>query len=233
MLTETSILGVRITTTPQQPLWHYLIQQLHAEASERPIIVFTPNPEILVAARRHNTFQTVLNTADVLLPDGQGTVWASRGAIQTVVTGVDTMFALLDYANQHQLTVGVCYNPAGLSSGSAIAAALQQRYSNCQVELTTTTFTKPAPALVIVALGSPAQEQWVEHNRANLANSRVVLTVGGGIDYLTGQQIRAPLLFRTLKLEWLWRLIIQPHRFKRIWQAVVVFPWLVVQSWHK
>lgn len=48
--------------------------------------------------------------------------------------------------------------------------------------------------------------------------------VGGSFDYLTGKLRRAPRWMRTIGLEWLWRLILQPRRFRRIWNAVIVFP---------
>lgn len=48
--------------------------------------------------------------------------------------------------------------------------------------------------------------------------------VGGSFDYLTGKQRRAPRWMQVIGLEWLWRLILQPRRFRRIWNAVIVFP---------
>jgi len=48
--------------------------------------------------------------------------------------------------------------------------------------------------------------------------------VGGSFDYLTGKQKRAPRWMRIFGLEWLWRLILQPQRWKRIGNAVVIFP---------
>jgi N-acetylglucosaminyldiphosphoundecaprenol N-acetyl-beta-D-mannosaminyltransferase len=53
---------------------------------------------------------------------------------------------------------------------------------------------------------------------------RLAMGVGGAFDFLTGRIPRAPKAIRTLGLEWLWRLYQQPKRFRRIWNAVIVFP---------
>ncbi|MFA7377895.1 MAG: WecB/TagA/CpsF family glycosyltransferase, partial [Patescibacteria group bacterium] len=58
----------------------------------------------------------------------------------------------------------------------------------------------------------------------------LALGVGGTFDFITGKKRRAPRLFRYLGLEWLWRLIIQPKRIKRIWRATVVFMYKVLST---
>ena len=70
------------------------------------------------------------------------------------------------------------------------------------------------PDLVLVATGSPKQEQWIVEN-ANKLNVKIIQGVGGTLDTITGHVKRAPQIMQKLNLEWLYRLITNPKRFKR------------------
>lgn len=202
--------------------------------NQRPYVVFTPNPEILVHARNHPEYRTILNSGDLLLPDGQGIVWASKGKIKERVTGTDTMFAILTYANEHSLSVGVVTREDGLSSRENIMLAMSKLYPNCSVSVITNTMPGHSLDIILVSLGFPNQEQWVNEMRKRLPHTKLIMTVGGAIDFLTGKQTRAPLFFRSIGLEWLWRLLHQPSRIKRIITAVIIFPiTLAIDHFHK
>ena len=73
------------------------------------------------------------------------------------------------------------------------------------------------PSIILVAFGAPWQEQWVVNHREFLEKNKVklVMVVGGAIDMLTGKVQRAPKFVQQLQLEWLFRLIQQPWRWKR------------------
>lgn len=83
------------------------------------------------------------------------------------------------------------------------------------------------PDILFVAYGSPAQEEWIHRNLDKLGSVKVAIGVGGAIDFAAGKAKRAPGLLRSLGLEWFWRLISQPRRFKRIWNATFVFVRLI------
>lgn len=87
------------------------------------------------------------------------------------------------------------------------------------------------PDLVFVAFGAPYQEHWVASHRQVLENSKVkiVMVVGGGMDYLTGQLKRAPVWVQHLGLEWLFRLLSQPARWRRQ-TRLLIFLKLVLQK---
>ena len=85
------------------------------------------------------------------------------------------------------------------------------------------------PGVVFVAFGHPKQEQFIAEHKQELGAS-ILVGVGGTFDFLAGTVQRAPKIFQTLWLEWLWRLIVQPWRIKRIWTATVVFPWLAIKE---
>jgi len=77
--------------------------------------------------------------------------------------------------------------------------------------------TKLQPDIVFVAFGAPYQEAWlIQHRRVlEQAGTKIGMVVGGSFDVLLGRIKRAPQLIQKIGLEWLFRLIQQPHRFKR------------------
>lgn len=83
------------------------------------------------------------------------------------------------------------------------------------------------PDILFVAYGSPAQEEWIHRNLNKLNTVKVSIGIGGAIDFAAGKAKRAPKLLRSLGLEWFWRLLTQPRRFKRIWNATFVFVKLI------
>lgn len=82
---------------------------------------------------------------------------------------------------------------------------------------------KIAPQMVFVGFGAPRQELWIKRNLA-LVNCAGMMAVGGTFDYLSGKAKLPPRIFSRLGLEWLWRLIRQPFRAKRIFTAFPMFP---------
>lgn len=80
------------------------------------------------------------------------------------------------------------------------------------------------PDILFVAYGAPAQEKWIARNLHKMPTIKTAIGVGGTFNYISGTIKRAPLLLQNLGLEWLYRLIKEPKRWRRIWNAVVIFP---------
>lgn len=78
--------------------------------------------------------------------------------------------------------------------------------------------------LILVALGAPRQELWISETFNKLKNIKIAIGVGGTFDFISGYKKRAPKIFIKLNLEWLFRLIQEPKRIKRIFNAVIIFP---------
>ncbi len=89
---------------------------------------------------------------------------------------------------------------------------------------------KAEPDILFVAFGSPKQEKWIADNLKKMPSVKLAMGVGGSFDFISGKIKRAPLAFRNLGLEWLWRLILEPWRIKRIYNATAKFGWLVLKS---
>jgi len=81
------------------------------------------------------------------------------------------------------------------------------------------------PDVLLVAYGSPAQDFWIARNKARLAVP-VSIGVGGTLDYIAGVQRRAPAVLRRLWLDWAFRLVMQPWRWRRM-LAIPRFIWAV------
>lgn len=185
----------------------------------RPHVVVTANPEIVLQAHRDSAYRIILNVADLVVVDGFGLALAARvwGGGVGRITGVDVLGALCRLARERRLGMWFELWPGGLSTISDVRRALP----GLDVQ-------SPDPTIVICNYGAPEQEFWLRENSGRFPNARILVGVGGAVDYLTGRVRRAPAMVRRLGLEWLWRLFRQPRRIRRIWNAVVVFPLTVM-----
>lgn len=83
------------------------------------------------------------------------------------------------------------------------------------------------PDFIFVAMNTPKQENWIYRNFFRLTNVTGAMTVGGTYNYIAGNMKTPPKWVENIGLEWLYRLIQEPKRFKRILNAVIIFPWNV------
>jgi N-acetylglucosaminyldiphosphoundecaprenol N-acetyl-beta-D-mannosaminyltransferase len=87
-----------------------------------------------------------------------------------------------------------------------------------------------SPDILLVALGSPKQEKWIHENLLRLSSVRVAMGVGGSFDVISGKIRRAPRIFQERGMEWLWRLIREPRRLRRIFHASFGLAWLIFKD---
>ena len=85
------------------------------------------------------------------------------------------------------------------------------------------------PDFLFVQYKPIQQEKWIYENR-KLLKAKVAVGIGGTLDELVGDLKQAPIWMQKMGLKWLWRLIIQPKRWRRMVDAVIVFPWLVFRE---
>jgi len=209
--------------------------------------VVTPNPEFLVLAHQDREFRRILNKADLAVPDGVGLSWASflsgnRWLVR--VTGVEFLLELCAQAKKRRWKVFLLGAAPGVAEEAA--GVLANRYPGLQIVGTyggggssaadqeTQDAIKERAAgshidLLFVAYGHGKQERWIARNLAYLPVS-VAVGVGGAFDFISGRVRRAPRWWRRLGLEWLWRFLVEPRRVVRIFNAVVVFPLLVLRE---
>lgn len=230
-----NILGVNISTLRKKEVLQK-IEKFLSDGKQHQII--TPNPEFLLAAREDEEFFYILNQADLALPDGFGLKLAAwlMGKNLFRIAGADLILDLLKIAQEKNLKVAVINWSGGLSGAHEIKSAIEKKYHGLEVyaEDTDKEWSKFNPGkinafkpdIIFCALGAPWQDKFIYHNLEKMPSAKLGIGVGGGLDYLTGKALRAPLIMRFLGFEWLWRLIRQPKRLKRIYNAVFVFLWV-------
>ena len=203
--------------------------------------VVTPNPEILLKACIDFEYKEILNMAELAVPDGFGLVMFS--SLRNVVPGVDLSEKIAELAcRKHYKLFLLGARPAYIALMAS--EVWRKRYPGLQIvgAYGDCTYKKEdvakivqkidyaKPDIVMVAFGAPHQERWIFDYFRLLPTVRVWMGIGGTFDFVSGVVRRAPSFVQKLHLEWLWRLIKQPHRIGRIWNAVVVFP-LKVMWW--
>jgi len=192
--------------------------------------IATVNPEFIVSAQKDKRFREILNQADLAIADGVGLVWASRflgASLKQRIAGVDLMERICQQAALKQRTVFLLGAQPGVACQAA--ANLKKKYPGLKIGAAEESFSGGSE-IIFIALGAPKQEKWISENLKKFPSVKLAMGVGGAFDFISGRIPRAPKILRKAGLEWLWRLVIQPSRIKRIFKAVVVFPWLVVKN---
>lgn len=215
------ILGVKVNNTTKEEALEFIVKGLQKEGQK--VKIFTPNPEIIMAALKDKGFKKVINTADLALPDGVGLLWAAKmlgKQLRKRIPGADFMELLCNEASKRGFTVGL------MGGGPKIAErtrdCLLRMYPSLKIafvgeewpEISTFYHLPSNIDILFVAFGFPKQEQWIYENLPNIP-VRVAMAVGGSFDYISGAVPRAPLWMRNVGLEWLFRLVIQPWRLRR------------------
>jgi N-acetylglucosaminyldiphosphoundecaprenol N-acetyl-beta-D-mannosaminyltransferase len=216
---------------------------------DRTCRIFTPNPEILLRARSNAAYADVLRSADLALPDGTGVTLVQTlrdGRSVRRWPGVEIAAFLVRLAAERGETVAFVGGAPNVAERAAarwrILPGLRVVVAGAGVEVDedgsaqhaeredemTDAIRSAAPAIVLVGLGAPKQERWIMRHADAFPSVRVMIGVGGAFDMWAGSRRRAPRAFRTLGLEWLWRLALEPRRLPRIIRATVAFPVLAV-----
>lgn len=210
----------------------------HIAARSRCRVV-TPNAEFALEAKKNPRFLHILNTSQLVLADGISVVLASRilgDPMQGRVTGVGFAQALA----QALAKEGGSLYLLGAKPGVAEKAAekLLQTYPGLKIAGTHDGYFKEdgpvvaainaaKPDALLVCLGAPKQEYFMEDHDADL-EVPVMAGLGGSMDVLAGNVKRAPEFFQKFGLEWLYRLVKEPQRWRRmiklplyLWDALV------------
>lgn len=236
-----TILGVKVhalTNTQTLTLIEAFI------ASGQPHQLCTVNPEFVVAAQHDEEFRQIINAAALALPDGIGLLKAARFLRTTLlperVPGSDLVVRLAELS--HQKGYRLYFLGAREGVAEQAAAKLKKHYPNLNVvgcyagsptieenESIVQRILPTQPDILLVAYGAPKQDKWIARNLERL-QIPVCMGVGGSLDFIAGTSKRAPAWVQRLGLEWFHRLLTQPWRWRRIWNAVPRFSWLVFWS---
>ena len=196
------------------------------DLGERTFII-TANPEFVMLCREDPELAAIAAGADLVVPDGTGAVVAAR-LLGDPLPGrapgrllVDRVAAL---ASERRLSMFLLGAAPGIAERAA--ATLRGRHPELRIAGTYAgsadddadvlpRVVAAAPDVVLVAFGMPKQERWIARNLPRLPSARVAVGVGGSLDYLAGAAKPPPGIVHAIGLEWLWRLVRDPKRWRR------------------
>lgn len=246
------ILNVKVTITQ---ISHLLAFVRDCIVRRKKFLIVTPNSEIILQAQNDPELMKILNSADLALLDSYGVFLALKFLgvslpANPIIKGRKAFIELITLANKKSWKVYLLGGRMGISKDAAKKLSYifkkvkleasdgpmldknGQPESQLDMDSQKDVIQKInsfAPQLLFVGFGAPKQEKWVAANFKHL-NVGGVMVVGGTFDFVSGRAQIPPIWMEGLGLEWLWRGIREPWRFKRVINAVVLFPWKVFLS---
>ena len=209
--------------------------------------IITFNPEMAVRAQKDKEFKEIINKAALVLPDGIGLVWAGRLSKRKNekkiiklqrITGVDLVYKMAEVLKEKgRFFLFGSEEEVAHKTGKKLTAL----YPEIKISGTASGYNytdkdiikkinKTKANILFVTLGSPKQEKWIAKNLSEMPFVKIAIGVGGAFDFISNKTKRAPLWVRTYGLEWFWRLLRQPWRLKRIYAAIIIFPYLIIKD---
>lgn len=157
------------------------------------------------------------------------------------ITGVDMMETLCGISQQRKMRIFLLGAKIGIAETAK--CILENKYPGIQIVGTfsgtpfqddfariQSLLAETQAEILFVAYGSPNQEIWIFKHLHELKPVKIAMGVGGAFDFIAGIHKRAPVWMRKTGLEWLYRVIQEPSRIKRIWNATVKFPLRIINS---
>ena len=193
-------------------------------------MIVTPNSEIVQNASKDEELRSLIASADLIIPDGIGLVYASKVMgcpLSERVTGIDFLESIIARLAQTGESIFFFGSKPGVADEAA--DRMKKKYPGLRVAGTQNGYFQPEEEALIVkqinesgadflcvALGAPKQERFIAQHRDEFTSVRGAIGVGGSLDVWAGNLKRAPEFYRNHGLEWLYRFIQQPTRFKRM-----------------
>lgn len=217
-----------------------IIQSFLAE--DKPHFIVTADSAGMVETFEDAALRDIYEEADLVTPDSIGVLWAAKrmGApIAERVSGVD----LVDQLTRLSSDKGYRIFLLGAEPGVADLAAerLRLKYPGCNIVgsrhgyfpsesdlVVAQEVAEFKPDILFVAMGIPRQEKFIKATQ-HIIGARVAMGVGGSLDVFSGKAKRAPQLVQRLKLEWLWRTVLNPSKIKKA-KNLPRFAWRVLRS---
>lgn len=201
--------------------------------SDKVSQVITINPEMFQTAENDSSFASIVREAEMVIPDGIGIKIGLKLTGKNVarIPGIDFAKKLLKEAALSNIPVAIIG-----SKEEVITKAienLQNEISGLNIvyyhngyfdndEEIYSELKNHSPKLILIAMGSPRQEKFIYEAKKKL-NPALMVGIGGSLDVWSGFVKRAPKIYQVLGLEWLYRTITQPSRFKRIFPTLPLF----------
>lgn len=201
--------------------------------SDKNCHIVTINPEMIMNAQQNKEFMDVINSSDINIPDGVGVKIALRlkNIKQNNIRGVDFARSLIGFASENNCRVGFFG-----AKEEVIQKAKENfinKYPSLNIVYTRNGYfededeiinqiIEAKPQILLVGLGSPKQEIFIAKLKTKIKGC-IMIGVGGSFDVFSGIVKESPVIFQKLGIEWLYRTILQPERFKRIFPILPIF----------
>ena len=223
-MTKINIIGTSFDTLEEQ---EFLNSINEAIIKKTKIIISFPNAYICLFSKRNSRFNILLNQFDLIIPDGIGVYLASKflfaeKSFKSIIVSTDIWFKLFNgnFGYKFSFVGGEINCKSKIEDRFNKFGRFKIVYSlfkpsNSDEDLKN--FNSSNSDILMVALGTPFQEEWIIKNKDKL-NVPVIIAVGSGLDFLAGVKKRAPLWMRKLGLEWFYRLFQEP---RRLWKRYV------------
>lgn len=212
--------------------------------SGRPHFIATANAEMLMMAKRDAGLKRILRECDLVLPDGAGILWAGEQLgtpFPERVTGADLSDRLLRLAREKEWPVYFLGGAPGVAReaadrymekhGKFLLAGVHDGYFDEEEEKKIIREIRDnGTRLLLIGMGVPKQENWLCRHRDELGPV-LGMGIGGVFDIMAGRLTRAPLWMQRHRLEWAYRLFLQPSRIGRM--TALPKYMLAVKRWKK
>lgn len=211
----------------------YDFEQALVYAQDNGGQVVTINPEMILAAQKSAEFSQIINDAELVIPDGIGVQIGLQilGYRVKRIPGIEFGYSLLEkYSNAGKKVALVGAKPEVIELA---VKNLKEKMPNLNIVYSHDGYfsndddiikelAESSADLVLIALGSPKQEFFISKLKSYMPNS-LMIGLGGSFDVWAGVVKRAPKIYQKLGLEWLYRTIKEPQRFKRIFPTLPLF----------
>lgn len=238
---EIRILGVRIDNLNMDEA---VLKVLNLVKGKKLHQIITANSLMLNDISTDQKLRDVFARASLVVADSVGVLWAAKTlgwSLKARVTGIDLIYQLCAECAK----IGASIFLLGAKPGVAPKAAEKLKEEFPQLKITGTAhgyFDQPQeqeiitklreikPDILLVGLNIPFQEKWICENLSRL-NVPVCVGVGGSFDVISGRLKRAPQIMQKMGLEWLWRVLVEPWRIKRIAHLPIFMLKIYRQKW--
>jgi len=203
--------------------------------NNKKTFVVTANPEtFMISEKNEDVRKMLLDKETVMVPDGIGVLKAGKKIgynIEERITGIDIANELLKFGNEQKKSIYLFGSKQEVIDSMKIV--IKEQYPNLKLVGTSNGYVtdkdkvfdeivKLEPDIVLVALGIPLQEMLI-YKHLNRFKKGIFVGIGGSFDVMSGMKKRAAKIFIKLNLEWLYRIMKEPKRFKRFYNSNVKF----------
>lgn len=196
--------------------------------SEKGNMIVTPNPEIVMLARKDEVFRKNINSADLVIPDGIGVIKAAnilKTPLKERVPGYELICNILQSESIKDKKVYILGAKPGVAEsakeniqnkyGIAVVGTHDGYFKEEETESIVKEISQSGANILLVGMGMKKQEEFILKNLDKL-NVKIAIGCGGSIDVFAGIVQRAPKFWIEHNLEWLYRLLKQPQRIPRM-----------------